>query len=106
MSYIDVNSQNFKSEVLESDVPVLVDFWAPWCNYCMMLSPEIEELSDDLDGEIKICKLNCDEAGNIASDYSVRSIPCLILFSSGEEIARRAGFGTKDEIKNFIRKTV
>ncbi len=103
MSYIELFSDNFDAEVkAEVAMPVLVDFWAPWCNPCMMLGPVIEELADELDGEVKICKLNCDEAGDLAMAYAVMSIPCLVLFVNGEEKSRLVGVHSKAEIIDFI----
>ena len=102
MSYIEINSDNFAHEVLGSDIPVLVDFWAPWCQYCLMISDDIEDLADELDGKIKVCKLNCDEVRDIAQRYEVMSIPCILLFKNGEEVDRITGVLSKDEIKAFI----
>lgn len=106
MSYIELFDDNFEKEVKEEkELPVLVDFWAPWCQPCQMLSPVIEEIADELDGEVKVCKLNCDEAGDIAMEMSVMSIPCLILFMSGEEKNRIVGLHSKDEILSFIQNS-
>ncbi len=103
MSYIDLYSENFSQEVKqEKSVPVIVDFWAPWCQPCQMLAPVIEEIADELDGVVKVCKLNCDEAGDIAMEMGVMSIPCLISFENGEEKDRLVGLHSKDEILNFI----
>ncbi len=103
MSYIELYDDNFEEEVLnEKEYPVLVDFWAPWCNPCMMLGPVIEELADELDGEVKVCKLNCDEAGELAMSNAVMSIPCLVLFVEGEEKNRMVGVHSKEEIIRFI----
>lgn len=103
MSYIELNDMNFTDEVMkETAMPVLVDFWAPWCQPCMMLTPVIEELADELDGTVKVCKLNCDEAGEFASMMGVMSIPCLVLFVGGEEKNRLVGLHSKEEILNFI----
>ncbi len=105
MSYIEVFEDNFTSEVKsENEVPVLVDFWAPWCQPCQMLSPVIDELADELDGEVKVCKLNCDEAGEIAMEMGVMSIPCLVLFVNGEEKNRIVGLHSKSDIIDFIEK--
>ncbi|MBQ8504185.1 MAG: thioredoxin [Clostridia bacterium] len=104
MSYIELFEDNFSQEVVqEQSMPVLVDFWAPWCQPCQMLSPIIEELADELDGEVKVCKLDCDEAGEIAMEMGVMSIPCLVLFVGGEEKNRIVGLHSKDDILDFIR---
>ncbi len=103
MSYIELNDMNFTDEVMkETAMPVLVDFWAPWCQPCMLLAPVIEELADELDGAVKVCKLNCDEAGEFAAMMGVMSIPCLVLFAEGKEKNRIVGLHSKDEIIDFI----
>ncbi len=103
MSYIELNDVNFNDEVIkETEMPVLVDFWAPWCQPCMMLTPVIDELADELDGTVKVCKLNCDETGDVAIMMGVMSIPCLILFVGGEEKNRLVGLHSKEEILSFI----
>lgn len=103
MSYIELYADNFSSEVLcEKDMPVLVDFWAPWCGPCMMLTPIIDELADELDGEVKICKVNCDENTDLAMEMGVSSIPCLVLFVAGEEKSRLIGLNSKQQIIDFI----
>ena len=103
MSYIELTSENFALEVTsEKEVPVLVDFWAPWCQPCMMLTPIIEELADELDGKVKVCKLNCDESPDYAMLMGVVSIPCLVLFTAGEEKGRLVGLNSKDDILDFI----
>ncbi len=105
MSYIELNDMNFTEEVTkETAMPVLVDFWAPWCQPCMMLTPVIEELADELDGTVKVCKLNCDEAGEFAAMMGVMSIPCLVLFVGGEEKNRIVGLHSKEEIISFINE--
>ncbi len=103
MSYIELFEDNFNEEVREEKgCPVFVDFWAPWCNPCMMLGPVIEELADELDGEVKVCKLNCDEAGAVAMEMGIMSIPCMVLFVAGEEKGRLVGVRSKEEIIDFI----
>lgn len=105
MSYIELFEENFAQEVTEQkNLPVLVDFWAPWCQPCMMLTPVIDEIADELDGEVKVCKLNCDEAGDIAMENAVMSIPCLVLYKDGEEKDRIVGLHSKEDILNFIEK--
>lgn len=105
MSYIELFDDNFAKEVTqENNMPVLVDFWAPWCQPCQMLGPVIEELADELDGEVKVCKLNCDEAGDMALVMGIMSIPCLVLFMDGKEVDRLVGLHSKDEIVSFIEK--
>ena len=104
MSYTELTSENFAAEVTSEAGLVLVDFWAPWCNPCRMLAPVIEELADELDGEVKVCKLDCDEAGDIAMMMGIMSIPCIVLFKDGKEADRLVGLHSKEEITEFISK--
>lgn len=105
MSYIEIDSENFATEVTaEKELSVLVDFWAPWCQPCMMLGPVIEEIADELDGVVKIGKLNCDESGDIAMVMGIMSIPCMVMFKNGQELDRLVGLHSKDEIIEFIEK--
>lgn len=106
MSAVHINNENFQTEVIESKIPVLVDFWATWCNPCRMIAPIVEELSDDLDGKISVCKLDVDEAGEIAESYGVMSIPTLILFVAGEEKERIVGLRSKAELSGLIDKYI
>ncbi len=103
MSYIEIFEDNFNEQVLEcTDTPVLVDFWAPWCQPCLMLAATIEEIADELDGEVKVCKYNCDEGSHVPVSMGIMSIPCLVLFKNGEEKNRLVGLVTKQEILDFI----
>lgn len=99
---IVVDEKNFKDVVLESDKPVLVDFWAEWCGPCKMLGPIIESVASEHTDKVTVCKLNIDQARVIANKYGVMSIPTVILFKNGEEIERAVGFRPKHEIVRII----
>ncbi len=85
-SAAQVTDSTFKQEVLESEVPVLVDFWAPWCGPCRMVAPIVDEISTQYEGQVKVVKLNTDENPAVASQYGIRSIPTLMIFKGGERV--------------------
>jgi len=93
---IEVNGNNFQQEVLESSIPVLVDFWASWCMPCRMLAPTIEKLAEENQDKLKVCKLNTDENQNIAAQYGIQGIPTLIVFKEGKEVGRTVGVMSKE----------
>lgn len=88
---IEVTDQNFEQEVLKSDIPVVVDLWAPWCGPCRMIAPVIEKLSEEYEGKIKFCKLNVDKNQQTAIKYQVLSIPLLLFFKGGEKVDESLG---------------
>jgi len=103
---MDVGLQDFKNEVLESKIPVLVDFWAEWCMPCKMIAPAIDELSEDLAGKVKFAKVNVDDNTQLATDLQILSIPALILFDKGKEVKRIIGANPKAEIQKEIEKAL
>ena len=102
--YITLTDANFNSEVLESKVPVLVDFWASWCGPCMMLGPTIEEIADDFSGKVKVCKLNTDENEKVASQYRISAIPTLLFFKDGKIVDQSVGVLSKNAIADKLKK--
>ena len=103
MSEIILNKDNFESEVLKSDMPVLVDFWAAWCGPCKMLAPTIAELAEEYEGKVKVCKYNIDDDASIAIKYGVVSIPTLLLFKNGEVVDKSVGFVPKADIEAMLK---
>ena len=99
---IKLSSENFEKEVLKSEKPVLVDFYADWCGPCNAMTPVIEELATELDGKAKVGKINVDENSDIAVDYNVMSIPTLIIFQNGKEEKRLVGLRDKEELLNLF----
>jgi thioredoxin 1 len=95
---LEVNENNWDQEVLSSEVPVLVDFWAPWCGPCRALSPTVDAVAQELSGKLKVVKLNTDEAGPVASKYGVMSIPVLMLFKGGKIVEQMVGARPKPQI--------
>ena len=103
---VHVNDKSFASEVLNSDVPVLVDFWATWCGPCRSISPIVEELAREFSGRVKVTKLNVDESPAIPTQYGVRGIPTLILFKGGEILDQLVGAHPKARLKALIEKAL
>lgn len=93
------DQDNFKEEVLKSEIPVLVDFFAEWCGPCKMMAPVIEELAKEYEGKWKIGKCNIDESPDLASEYGIQSIPTIIIFKNGQAADKMIGFKAKDDIK-------
>ncbi len=99
---VAVDDNTFQSEVLEAETPVLVDFWAAWCGPCRMLAPIVDQLADEYEGKIKVAKLDVDANQNTARQFSVMSIPTLILFKEGKPIERLTGYMPKEQIQKTI----
>lgn len=102
----DINSTNFDKEVLKSELPVLIDFWAPWCGPCRMVSPVVENLADANQGKITVAKINVDENQALAMQYGIRSIPTLSFFKGGEEVKRIVGAQGKAQLQKVIDEVI
>ncbi|MBW4671624.1 MAG: thioredoxin [Cyanomargarita calcarea GSE-NOS-MK-12-04C] len=103
-SAAQVTDSTFKSEVLDSEVPVLVDFWAPWCGPCRMVAPVVDEISAQYEGQLKVVKVNTDENPNVASQYGIRSIPTLMIFKGGQKVDMVVGAVPKTTLANTLEK--
>lgn len=100
---VNVTTANFKDEVIDSEIPALVDFWAPWCGPCQAIAPQVKELAESYNGKVKVCKLNVDEAPEIATEYTIMSIPAIMLFKSGNVMSKHVGVMSKQELEKFIQ---
>lgn len=103
---IDITDSSFEEEVLNSKIPVLIDFWAEWCGPCKMLAPIINELSENLKGKVKIMKMNIDENPNTPSILGVRSIPTMMIFKDGKQLASKVGVLPKSSIEEWINSNI
>ena len=104
MAEVMITKSNFDEEVLKSDIPVLVDFYAEWCGPCKSLSPLIAEIAEEYEGKIKVCKDNIDADEGLADYYNVMSVPTLMLFKNGEQAGMMVGYRPKKDIVNFITR--
>ena len=98
MSVLQINEKNFENEVLKSKVPVLVDFWAEWCGPCRAIAPIVEEIAKDLNGKLKVAKINVDDNQELAAKFHIMSIPTLLIFKNGEPVDHIIGAMPKDEL--------
>lgn len=103
---VHVTEANFQAEVLQSNVPVLVDFWAEWCGPCKMIAPVLDEMAVEFSGKAKIAKCNVDEAGELATQFRITSIPALLVFKGGKVVAQAVGGRPKKEIQKLISENI
>lgn len=102
MTEMNITTENFEAEVMNSDRPVLIDFWAPWCGPCRMLSPTISEIAEEYGDKVKVCKVNVDEQGELASTFGVMSIPTLVVIKEGKVVNSVTGVRPKDQIVSMF----
>lgn len=100
---MNITSENFEKEVLQSKEPVLVDFWASWCMPCKMMMPVVEELEKEMENTVKVCKVNIDEESDLAIKYGVMSIPTFLVFKEGKVINKTVGVQDKQELKKLLQ---
>ena len=103
---ITLTSANFEAEVLDSSVPVLVDFWAEWCMPCKMIAPAIDQLAKDYSGKLKVCKVNVDQENELAGQHNIVSIPTLLVFKDGKLVRQKVGAVPKHELENLVKDLV
>ncbi|MCH7903852.1 MAG: thioredoxin [Armatimonadetes bacterium] len=97
---------DFEKKVIESELPVMIDFWAAWCGPCLAIAPHVEAISNELDGKAKVFKVDVDSEGDLAARFGVMSIPALLVFKGGQEVDRKVGAGSKEDIRALIEKYV
>ena len=102
MALHDFSEANFQSDVLDSEIPVMVDFWAPWCGPCKMMMPTVEKLAEEFDGTVKVGKVNSDENQNLAAQYNIQGLPTVVFFKGGKEVGRNVGMADETKFKSLI----
>ena len=103
---VNIKDAEFEKEVLKSEIPVLVDFWAPWCGPCRMVGPVVEEIAKEYDGRMKVCKVNVDEAPQTSADYGIMSIPTLAVIKGGKVVGKQVGALSKSQLASMISKYI
>ncbi|MDI3311356.1 MAG: thioredoxin [Thermoanaerobacterium sp.] len=106
MAEVTITKDNFQEEVVNSNIPVLVDFWAEWCGPCRMVSPIIEELAEDYEGKVKVGKINVDEENELAMQFRIMSIPTIALFKGGKMVDKIVGARPKSDFEDFINRNI
>ena len=103
MAEITLTKENFENEVLNSDIPVLVDFWATWCGPCKMIAPIVEEIAEENEGKIKVGKVNVDDESDLAAEFRISSIPTLLVFKNGQIVYTSVGYRPKEQILELLK---
>lgn len=102
MAVLNITKDTFQSDVANSSVPVLVDFWAPWCNPCMRAAPIVDEFASEVVGKVKVGKINIDEEPELAQSFGVMTIPTMMVFKDGKQVGKRIGLCSKEDLKNLV----
>jgi thioredoxin 1 len=102
MTVKEINKNNFQEEIVKSEIPVIIDFWSPFCGPCLMMAPVFEELSPDYEGKLKFTKINTDDESELTNQFQIQGIPCLIVSKEGKEVDRIVGFAPKEVLKQKI----